>query len=64
METYRLNPHSYVAIRLTVGLIVFILGTQLNIYILSTSVTLEHWTDSSSAGWLQLLIFGRSFQLM
>ena len=64
MGTYRLTAHSFVAIRLTVGIIVFTPGTQLNIYVLSISVTSEHWKNSSAAGWLQLLIFGMGFQLM
>ena len=61
MGTYILTAYNFVAIRLIVGLINFILGTQWNIYVLLTPVTLEYWTDSSAAGWLQLLIFGIGF---
>ena len=54
--TYRLTAHSFVAISLIIGLIIFTPGTQLSIYILLIPVILEHWPDSSSAGWPQLLI--------
>ena len=64
MGTYRLIAHSFVAIRLFVGLIVFTLGTLLNIYVLLIPVLLEHWTDLSTAGWLLLLIFGMGSQLI
>ena len=58
------NAHSFMVIRLFVGLIVFTPGTQLNIYVLSIPVILEHWTDLSAAGWLLLLIFGMGSQLI
>ena len=64
MGTYRLIAHSFVAIRLFVGLIVFTPGTLLNIYVLLIPVILEHWTDLSAAGWLLLLIFGMGSQLI
>ena len=57
--TYRFTAHSFVVIRFFVGLIVFIPGTQLNIYVIS-----EHWIDLSTAGWLLLQIFGMSSQLI
>ena len=55
METYRLTAHSFMAIRLFVGPIVFTPGTLLNIYILLIPVILEHWTNLNVAGWLLLL---------
>ena len=64
MGTYRLIAHSFVAIRLFVGLIVFTPGTLLNIYVLLIPVILEHWTDLSTASWLLLLIFGMGSQLI
>ena len=65
METYRLTAHSFVAIKLFVGIIVFTPGTQLNIYILLISVISENGADLSAAGWLLLqLIFGMGSQLM
>ena len=56
MGTYRLIAHSFVAIRLFVGLIVFTPGTLLNIYVLLIPVILEHWTDLSAAGYLPLSV--------
>ena len=64
MGTYRLTAHSFVTIRLIVGLIVFTPGTQLNIYILLIPAISEHWTDLSAAGWLLLLIYEIGFLLM
>ena len=64
MGTYRLTAHSFVAIRHFIGLIVFTPGTQLTIYVLLISVISEHWTDSSTAGWLLLLILGMGSQLL
>ena len=64
MGTYKLTVHSFVAIRLFIGLIVFTPGTQLNVYVLLIPVILEHWTDSSTAGWLQQLILGMGSQLL
>ena len=64
MGTYRLIVHSFVAIRLFVGLIVFTPGTLPNIYVSLIPVILEHWTDLSTAGWLLLLIFEMGSQLI
>ena len=64
MRTYRLTAHSFVAIRLFVGLIIFTPGTLLNIYVLLIPVILEQWTDLSAAGWLLLLIFGMGSRLI
>ena len=62
--TCRLTAHSFVAIRLFVGLIVFTPGTLLNIYVLLIPVISEHWTDIGAAGWLLLLIYGMGSQLI
>ena len=63
MRTCRLTAHSFLAIRLFIGLIAFTPGTQLNIYAVIPCNT-EHWTDLSTVGWLLLLIFGMSSQLI
>ena len=62
--SWELTAHSFVAIRLFVGLIVFTPGTLLNNYVSLIPVILEHWTDLSAAGWLLLLIFGMGSQLI
>ena len=62
--SWELTAHSFMAIRLFIGLIVFTPGTLLNIYVLSIPVILEHWTDLSAAGWLLLLILGMGSQLI
>ena len=59
------TAHSFVAIKLFVGIIVFTPGTLLNIYVLLISVISENGTDLSAAGWLVLLlIFGMGSQLV
>ena len=64
MGTYRLTAYSSVVIKLFIGFIVFTPGTQLNTYVLLISVISKHWTDLNAAGWLLLLIFGMSSQLI
>ena len=51
MGTYRLTAHSFVAITLFAGLIVFTPGTQLSIYVLLIPVIKCSWLATAADIW-------------